>query len=163
VAELKDPEHDEQLRRAQEQTNFLFSQVAKENSEDLNKPKDLASKSTRRISFEGERQEVEEGDFKVSRDKIKFTMFYDKEQERFFICENAYELQKYFVLEYDEQKAMSGTGNHLMVTVYTVVSTNLLTAEIGRGKRGIEIDTKEVMAMRNIVHFNCQNPFVCKC
>lgn len=50
-----------------------------------------------------------------------------------------------------------------MVTVYTVVSTNLLTAEIGRGRRGIEIDTKEVMAMRNIVHFNCINPFTCRC
>lgn len=46
-----------------------------------------------------------------------------------------------------------------MVTVYTVVGTNLLTADIGRGHRGIEIDTKETMAMRNIVHFNCVNPF----
>lgn len=56
----------------------------------------------RRISFEGERPELNQADMKVSRDKIKFTMFYEKEEERFYICENAYELQKYFVLEYDD-------------------------------------------------------------
>jgi hypothetical protein len=54
-----------------------------------------------------------------------------------------------------------GVGNHLMVTMYTIVGTNLLTAEIGRGQRGIKVDTKEIMAMRNIVHFNCINPFGC--
>ena len=64
-------------------------------------------------------------------------MFYEKDEERFFICENSYELQKYFVLEFDEQRRASGMGNHLMVTMYTVVGTNLLTAEIGRGQRGI--------------------------
>jgi len=46
-----------------------------------------------------------------------------------------------------------------MVTQYTVISINLGTATIGRGQRGIEIDTKEFMAMRNIIHFNCYNPF----
>jgi hypothetical protein len=88
-------------------------------------------------------------------------MFYDKSEERFYICENSYELQKYFVLEYDDQRARTGLGQHLMVTVYTVIGPNLLTAEIGRGQRGIEVDTREMMAMRNIIHFNCINPFGC--
>jgi hypothetical protein len=60
-------------------------------------------------------------------------MFYDKSEERFYICENSYELQKYFVLEYDDQRGNTGYGQHLMVTVYTIVGTNILTAEIGRG------------------------------
>jgi len=72
-----------------------------------------------------------------------------------------YELHKYFILEYDESKANNGIGNHLTVTQYTEVSVNLGTAASGRGQRGIEIDAKEFMALRNIIHFNCLNPFGC--
>jgi len=88
-------------------------------------------------------------------------MFYDKNEERFYICENSYEIQKYFVLEYDNTRAITGIGYHLTVTMYTVVSINLGTASIGRGQRGLDVDTKELMALRNIVHFNCVNPFGC--
>jgi len=39
------------------------------------------------------------------------------------------------------------------------MNVNVGTSLSGRGQRGIEIDAKEFIAMRNIVHFNCANPF----
>jgi len=36
---------------------------------------------------------------------------------------------------------------------------NVGTKQFGRGKRGIDIDTKEFMALRNLVHFYSPNPF----
>ena len=36
---------------------------------------------------------------------------------------------------------------------------NLGTKQFGRGKRGIDVDTKEFMALRNLVHFYSPNPF----
>lgn len=90
-------------------------------------------------------------------------MFYDQEDERFFICENTYQYQKFYVLEYDERRARNGVGNHLTVTIYTVVGTNIVTAEQGRGHRGIHVDAMEANALRNVIHFNCANPFSCNC
>ena len=98
---------------------------------------------------------------KVNKGNIKFTMFFDRDEERFVIHESSYELQKYFILEYDQDRAKTGIGNHLTVTMYTLVNVTVGTAGIGRGQRGIEVDTKELMALRNIVHFNCVNPFGC--
>lgn len=66
-------------------------------------------------------------------------------------------------MEYDERRASNGVGNSLMVTVYTTVATNVYTADQGRGKRGLEVDVLETNALRNIVHFNCYNPFPCSC
>ena len=40
-----------------------------------------------------------------------------------------------------------------------VVEVNRGTRDVGRGKRGIEIDLKEFMALRNLVHYYCPNPF----
>jgi hypothetical protein len=100
---------------------------------------------------------------KVTRENIKYNMYYEKTEERFIIFENSYELQKYYVLEYDESRARTGVECNLMVTAYTICGINLLTAEVGRGQRGIEVDAKEMIALRNIVHFNCINPFKCEC
>lgn len=47
----------------------------------------------------------------------------------------------------------------LQVTQYVIVNLNIGTKQFGRGKRGIETDTKEFMALRNLVHFYCANPF----
>jgi len=150
------------MKLAQKESDKMYMDLVSKNSDNISKIKDSLNKVNRKVSFLGDHaRQLHESEMKVTADQIKFTMFYDKALERFFICENSYELQKYFVLEYDEQRAKSGVGNHLMVTMYTVVGTNLLTAEIGRGQRGIEIDTKEIMALRNIVHFNCINPFPC--
>lgn len=66
-------------------------------------------------------------------------------------------------MEYDQLRASNGVGNSLMVTIYTTVATNVYTAEQGRGKRGLEVDVLETNALRNIVHFNCYNPFPCTC
>ena len=40
-----------------------------------------------------------------------------------------------------------------------MVQVNVGTKHVGRGKRGIEIDLKELMALRNLVHYYCPNPF----
>lgn len=88
-------------------------------------------------------------------DNIKYSMFYEHSEERFYICENTTEYQKFYVLEHDEKRASNGIGNQLTVTVYTVVATNLMTADFGRGDRGLDVDIQETMALRNVVHFNC--------
>lgn len=36
------------------------------------------------------------------------------------------------------------------------------TKEYGRAKRGIDVDTKEFMALRNLVHYYSNNPFKTK-
>lgn len=41
------------------------------------------------------------------------------------------------------------------------VNVNIYTGITGRGERGIDIDTKEFIALKNIIHFNCFNPFGC--
>ena len=86
-------------------------------------------------------------------------MLYDRENARFIVEEAQYEMKKYYVLEYDEERAENGFGNSLQVTQYTMIIPNQGTASQGRGQRGIEIDAKELMALRNVVHFNCVNPF----
>lgn len=95
----------------------------------------------------------------INKTKVKFTMFYDKNEDRYYVVENSYEIQKYFVLEFDEARANNGFGNNLSVIQYTIMNVNVGTSLSGRGQRGIEIDAKEFIAMRNIVHFNCANPF----
>ena len=100
---------------------------------------------------------------KINKENMKFVFICDKDNERFIICEETYELIRYFVLEYDESRVGNGIGPHLLVTLYTTVSTNWTTSVIGRGQRGLDIDTKEFQALRNIIHFNCYNPFGCSC
>tara|TARA_B110000285_G_scaffold230294_1_gene296634 strand:- start:1063 stop:1311 length:249 start_codon:yes stop_codon:yes gene_type:complete len=53
-----------------------------------------------------------------------------------------------------------GLEQVIQVIQYVVVQVNVGTKHIGRGKRGIEIDVKEFMALRNLVHFYCPNPFI---
>jgi len=43
------------------------------------------------------------------------------------------------------------------------VKVNVNIQVTGRGERGIDIDTKEFIALKNIIHFNCFNPFGCGC
>jgi len=38
---------------------------------------------------------------------------------------------------------------------------NIGTVITGRGHRGIEVDTKEFIALKNIVLFNCDDPNLC--
>lgn len=80
-------------------------------------------------------------------------MFYDKSEERFYVSETAYELQKYYVIEVAENKTV------VHITQFTTIALNVGTASTGRGQRSIEIDAKEFIALRNIVHFNSHNPF----
>jgi len=51
----------------------------------------------------------------INKSKVKFTMFYDKNEDRYYVVENSYEIQKYFVLEFDEARANNGFGNNLSV------------------------------------------------
>ena len=43
-------------------------------------------------------------------------MLYDRENARFIVEEASYEMMKFYVLEYDEDRAENGFGNHLQVT-----------------------------------------------
>ena len=49
----------------------------------------------------------------VNKNKVKYTVFYDKPEDRYLVVENSYEMQKYFVLEFDESKVTHGSGNSL--------------------------------------------------
>lgn len=98
---------------------------------------------------------------KVKKDTIKFTMLHDNANDRYIIVENTYEYQKYFILEYDDTRCNSGMGSTIQVTQYVKVNVNIQTGITGRGERGIDIDTKEFIALKNIIHFNCDNPFGC--
>ena len=52
----------------------------------------------------------------VTKDNIRFSMLFDRDNNRFLVEEASYEVKKYFVLEYDEDRAENGIGNHLQVT-----------------------------------------------
>jgi hypothetical protein len=97
--------------------------------------------------------------FVINKDNIKLTSIYDRENERFVICEKTYEVQKYYVLSYDPKRVEQGLDEATKVVQYVEVQTNLGTKQVGRGKRGIEVDTKELMALRNLVHIYCPNPY----
>ena len=88
-------------------------------------------------------------------------MLYDRDKQRYLIEESSYELTKYYVLSYSEDNLHKGIGNHLNVVLYTTVKLSEGTAFSGRGRRGIDIDAKELIALRNLVYLNCANPFDC--
>jgi len=79
---------------------------------------------------------------------------YDDHQERFLIYETTSEHDKYYCLKYDEERP-----NHVYITCYTSVGKELDLREYGRGHRGIDVDSKEFMALRNVVTFNCRDVF----
>jgi hypothetical protein len=59
----------------------------------------------RRHSYQESKKDASfDEELKVTRQNIKFTMFYDKGEERFYVSETAYELQKLYVVEYDENR-----------------------------------------------------------
>ena len=49
---------------------------------------------------------------KINKENMKFVFICDKDNERFIICEETYELIRYFVLEYDESRVGNGIGLH---------------------------------------------------
>lgn len=89
-------------------------------------------------------------------------MHSDPDAQRFLVCEDTAEYQRFYVLEYDESRARNGAGNSLSVTVYTTAGTDQTTAQQGRGRRGLEVEQTEISALRNVVHFNSINPFGCQ-
>ena len=96
----------------------------------------------------------------VTKNNIKMATVYDTENERFIICEKTYELQKYYVLQYDSARSEQGLPGIVQVIQYVDTQPNIHTRQIGRGKRGLEIDMKEFLALKNLVHFYSPNPFL---
>jgi hypothetical protein len=54
--------------------------------------------------------------FAVNKDNIKIVSMYDRANSRFIICEKTYEVQKYYVLSYDEKRQEQGLEDMLQVT-----------------------------------------------
>lgn len=79
---------------------------------------------------------------------------YDNSEERFVVYETTQEYDKYYCLKYDEERP-----GGLHVTCYTSISQELDLKEYGRGHRGIDVDSKEFIALRNVVTFNCRDVF----
>ena len=44
----------------------------------------------------------------MNKEIIKIVTIYDPQDNRFIICEKTYELQKYYVLQFDEKRAELG-------------------------------------------------------
>lgn len=95
----------------------------------------------------------------LNKDNIKVFGVFDRKNNRYIIAEKTYEVQKYYVLQHDDQRAEMGLDDVLQVIQYVCVQINIGTKKYGRGKRGIDVDTKEFMALRNLVHFYSPNPF----
>lgn len=106
--------------KQQEENDKVFKDLSAMQGNDVTSPTDIIL-----------REQVK-GDY-VNRDNIKFTVLYDRFEERYLVSESTYELQKYWVLEYDDSRANHGVGNHLQVTQFTEVMVNVGTASIGRG------------------------------
>jgi hypothetical protein len=96
----------------------------------------------------------------LNKDNIQVFGILDRKNNRYIICEKTYEVQKYYVLQHDEQRYERGLEDVLQVIQYVCVQVNIGTKQYGRGKRGIEVDTREFMALRNLVHFYSPNPFL---
>lgn len=79
---------------------------------------------------------------------------YDVHEERFLIYETTAEYDKYYSLKYDEERP-----NHVYITCYTSICKELDLIEYGRGHRGIDVDSKEFIALRNVIIFNCRDVF----
>ena len=109
---------------------------------------------SRRVSFSGE------GSYRIMRDGIEFVMINDHERQRFLVQEQSEEVSKVFVLRFDEQRAKSGSANHLQVTQYTSIPLDE-EHSASRGRRGLRADINEFMALRNVISFNCADPFGC--
>ena len=90
---------------------------------------------------------------------MKIITVYDRVTDRYIICEKTYELQKYYVIQFDEERLDRQLENLVEITNYVVAQVNMGTKQFGRANRGIDVDTKEFMALRNLVHFYCNNPF----
>jgi hypothetical protein len=95
----------------------------------------------------------------LNKDNIKVFGIFDRSNNRYIIAEKTYEIQKYYVLQHDPQRSEQGLDDVLQVIQYVCVQVNVGTKQFGRGKRGIEVDTAEFMALRNLVHFYSPNPF----
>ena len=161
------------MKEGQEENDKLYRDIqaqAKDNKEDIYKiDDDMEKQKQKKMQQENgykfgkflnnDSVGYDQQNFQVQKDNIKFTMLNDAANDRYIIVENTYEYQKYFILEYDETRSQIGIGNHLQVTQYVKVNVNIQTGITGRGERGIDIDTKEFIALKNIIHFNCQNPF----
>ena len=93
---------------------------------------------------------------------MKIVTVYDRVTNRYIICEKTYELQKYYIIQFDEDRLDRQLENLVEITSYVVVQVNMGTKQFGRANRGIDVDTKEFMALRNLVHFYCNNPFKIK-
>jgi hypothetical protein len=79
---------------------------------------------------------------------------YDEPQERFLIYETTSEYDKYYSLKYDEERP-----DKVYVSCFTSICKDQDLNGYERGHRGIDVDCKEFVALRNVVKFNCRDLF----
>ena len=85
------------------------------------------AKSKGDIESRQENYRQPEQSYAVNKDNIKIVTLYDKENNRFIICEKTYELQKYYIISIDEERIAKGLTDLVEITSYVVVQVNMGT------------------------------------
>lgn len=107
-----DRKEQERLQKRQQEQNKYYESLAAVNLDQID------------LQFNRSPSTIKDDSMNVTRDNIKFSMVYDRQNTRFLVEEASYEMKKYFILEYDEERAENGIGNHLQVTQYTTIIPN---------------------------------------
>ena len=72
-------------------------------------------------SRRGKYSPAPETNLKINKDTIKIITAYDRKNERYIICEKSYNLQKYYVICFDEERLERRLENLVEITSYVVV------------------------------------------
>ena len=149
---------------AQKESQSKQEQERIEKSQNLNdsRYKQIESKSGGDIESRQSKYKENDQSIALKQDNIKIISIYDRTNKRFILCEKTYEIQKYYVLHIDEKRPQNCLQNLVQITQYVTFQVNIGTKQYGRGKRGIEVDLREFMALRNLVHLYSPDPFATK-
>ena len=85
-------------------------------------------------------------------------MVNDTINHRYIVCEETSELTKYIVMEYDQDRGYPCSYGHiLLLTQYSEFKSSRFNNE--RPLKYLETEIQEFHGIRNIAHFNCNDPF----
>lgn len=90
---------EEQAKQAQKQKELdqRYKEIEKEEFSQIDKKQDIENQKKGHSS--------ENDQILINKENVKYTMIYERQNDRFIICEQTYEYQKYYILEYDESRA----------------------------------------------------------
>ena len=104
------PEID-RVNKRQEELNSFYQELEKSFSTKKIENGDIESRSAAYRDINDQQKHVTskiQDSFALNKDNIKVITLYDPQDNRFIICEKTYELQKYYVLQFDEKRAELG-------------------------------------------------------